>query len=334
MVDFGQAAVGIVVLLVVAAGLLYLFYSRTNAVGKTGYGALAMLAIVSIMIPVFWIREQGFEASQADKQEITAINSGMQLYAQYCPGVCYAIIGTRLLSKAYNGYPVETLNQMTDDDLRRVIAGGIFNPKVPAPTTAGAVAMSQDYGGPLDSNQINYLFQFIRSDSATYLQKQGYSSAVKSGFDDLITYVQGANPTQYNAAVALGTNGQFGTPVDDTTQKAITLNMVAPPPGAACQPACYSPVNIKVKVGTVITWVNKTDLPHTVTAITGSDPSASPNPAPQIFDSGNDPAKYLQTGGKFTYTVTAAAYNFNKDHKVYYFCRIHPAMLAELVITQ
>ena len=32
MVNFGQAAIGIIVLLVVVGGLLFIYYSRTNAV--------------------------------------------------------------------------------------------------------------------------------------------------------------------------------------------------------------------------------------------------------------------------------------------------------------
>ena len=57
MVDPVQAAIGIVVALITVGALLYVFYSRTNAVQKTGYGALIMLAVVSLMIPVFWITE-------------------------------------------------------------------------------------------------------------------------------------------------------------------------------------------------------------------------------------------------------------------------------------
>ncbi|GER92009.1 hypothetical protein KDW_61710 [Dictyobacter vulcani] len=41
-----QAIVGIVVLLVVVGGLLYIFYSKTNAVEKTGFGSLIMLGLV------------------------------------------------------------------------------------------------------------------------------------------------------------------------------------------------------------------------------------------------------------------------------------------------
>ena len=61
----------------------------------------------------------------------------------------------------------------------------------------------------------------------------------------------------------------------------------------------------------------------------GESPSAE-TPAPQIFDSGV--SKLLLPGEHFTYTVTPAAYNFNKDHVVLYYCQIHPAMVAALTI--
>jgi hypothetical protein len=63
----------------------------------------------------------------------------------------------------------------------------------------------------------------------------------------------------------------------------------------------------------------------------GLNPTAE-KAAPQIFDSGV--SKLLMPGQSFTYTVTAAAYNFNTDHTVLYYCQIHPAMVAELTIVQ
>ena len=289
------------------------------------------------MIPVFWIRELGFEASQKNTQEVTAINSGMQLYAEYCDFQCYAVRNSKLVpnSLKYNGYTIDALNQLSDEQLLRVIEAGTYNPQAPAPPTASSIPMSQAYGGPLDANQIQYIFQLIRSADPAYMKKAGYPSSVKNGFNGLLDYVQNTYPAQYTAAQDLGTNGQFGTPVDDTKLKAVTINMVNPPAGSACTPSCFSPINVKVKVGTVITWTNSTNQAHTVTALSGDDPTAAPKPDPLIFDSGKDPAKYVKSGGKYTYTVTMAAYNLNStDHRVYYYCRIHPMMLAELVITK
>ncbi len=259
----------------------------------------------------------------------------MQLYAQYCVFNCYAIVNNKLTNVKYNGYTIDALNQLSDFQLQRTIAAGIWNPQAPAPANSSQIPMSQDYGGSLDANQLNYLFQFIRSADTQYMKKQGYdTSVVQNGFNGLIGYLQNSDPTAYQTAVNLGKTGQFGTPVNDTGKKTVTLNITQPISGAACTPSCFNPLNVKVKVGTTITWVNTTSLPHTVTAIVGNDPTASPKPAPNIFDSGVDPSKYLKTGGKFSYTIKASDYKVNPDHTIYYFCRIHPTMLAELIITQ
>ena len=61
----------------------------------------------------------------------------------------------------------------------------------------------------------------------------------------------------------------------------------------------------------------------------GETPTAE-KPAPQVFDSGVN--KLLLPGQTFTYKVTPAAYNFNKNHLVLYYCQIHPAMVAALTI--
>lgn len=328
MVNFGQAAVGIILLLVVVGGLLYLFYSRTNAVEKAGYGSLIMLSLVSLMIPIFWIMEGGNEATVQVQQHDLAVQRGMMLYAQYCTDKCYAIKDGKIVDPKYNGYSIADLNTMNDDNARRVISAGIYNPAVPPPANLNAIPRSDQYGGALQSNDVDYLFQFIRSADPNYLAKNGFDRT-GNGFTKLPDYLQTNSPALYQAAVSLGSAGQFGNAVDMTQSKAITINIVQPPPGALCSPSCFEVLNAKVKVGTVITWVNKSDIPHTVTAIVGQN-TAAPKAAPQIFDSGI--ATLIPSGGKFTYTVTEAAYNFNTDHTLIYYCQIHPTMLAELTI--
>ena len=170
-------------------------------------------------------------------------------------------------------------------------------------------AWSDRYGGPLTDNDIQNLFALIRSSDPTYLQKNGFSAG--NGFDQVPTAVQSLNPTAYQTAVAQEGSGQFGKPVDMTKQKKVTINIVAPPAGAACSPACFEIPNLKVKVGTVITWVNKSTTPHTASAIQGSDIS-NIKIAKKIFDSGLSTP--IAPGGTYTYTVTAAAYTFNSTH--------------------
>lgn len=327
MIDPGQAVIGIIVLVVVVAALLYIFYSRTNAVEKTGYGALIMLSVVSLMIPIFWIIESNTETSYAAQQQVSDVQRGAALYAQYCYQ-CHGTRGQGHIGPKLDNNPA--VNKLTDADLLRIISGGIFD--TTNLTTSIMPAWSQDYGGPLTSTDIQHLFLLIRSSDPAYIAKQGFSGqAAQDGFKQVPGLIQAANPQTYATAVAQENTGQFGAPVDMTSKKAITINIILPPAGSICSPACFQYPNIKVKVGTVITWVNQSNTPHTVTAIVGSN-IGSPKPAPQIFDSGiSNP---IAPGKTFTYTVTAAAYTFNPDHTVIYYCEIHPVMTAELTVVQ
>ena len=343
MVNFGYVAVGIIVALVATSGLLYMFYTRSNAVEKAGSGALIMLAIVSIMIPVFWIVEGNNQASAKDEQHTLAVQRGMGLYAQYCTEGCYTIINNKVINPKYNGYTVDALNKMSDDDLHRTIDGGIYNPAVPQPANKNAIVYGQDFNGPLSTNDIEYLFQFIRSADPQYLQKNGFASnASANGFNKLPDFLQNGsidaagnpltgNPAAYATAVAQGKVGQFGAPTDMTAMKAITINITNTAANQVCNPSCFGPINVKVKVGTVITWMNKSSVGHTIIALHG-DGSSTASPAPQIFDSTKQVA-LVQTGHTYTYTVTKAAYTFNpSSHTLVYFCSVHPTMLAELTI--
>ena len=92
---------------------------------------------------------------------------------------------------------------------------------------------------------------------------------------------------------------------------------VAPGPAAAASPSpaaagvtvkmvetAFEPDRITVPAGTTVTWDNTSLSRHTVTAEGGT------------FDSGSDPAKWLQSGQKFSFTFTAPG-TFN------YYCLPH-----------
>ena len=341
MIDPVQAAVGIVVVLLAVGALLYVFYSRTNSVEKTGYGALIMLAIISLMIPVFWIMESNGQALAKTQQHNTFVERGAALYAQYC-FQCHGINGQGGTGPKLNGNPA--VNSLTDADILRIISGGIYDPANPG--TALMPAWSDQYGGPLTQDQIQYLFELVRSADPAYLSSNGYPTGKGSnGFDQVPGALQASNPSTYQTTVAQATAGSgIGAypVVDMTNQKTITIDIIDSPAGAQCQPACYavpdpknpgqdiiSP-NVKVKVGTTITWVNKSKTPHTVTSIVGEN-GAAPVPA-KVFDSGA--GNLLTTGKSFTYTVKADAYTFNSNHVVLYFCQVHPIMVAALTIVQ
>lgn len=337
MIDPVQAAVGIVVLLVAVGALLYIFYSRTNGVEKTGYGALLMLSIISLMIPVFWIMETNQETTSKINEFTTAVQRGAELYAQYC-FQCHGINGQGGKGPQLNGS--DAVKALSDADLMRIIEGGIYDPA--NPTTALMPAWLDQYGGPLDVNQIQYLFDLIRSADPAYLAKNemGYSNG--NGFAQVPDILRLSQPSAYQTAVAQasGNISQFPV-VDMTRQTAVTIDIIHAPATTTCQPGCFAIADpnhpgqmiispdVKVKVGTTITWVNKDTTIHTVTSIMGENPGITV-PA-TIFDSGA--ANPIATGHSFVYKVTMDAYTFNKDHGVVYYCRIHPVMTAALTIT-
>jgi len=339
MVNFVQGALGLIVLLVVVGGLLFIYYSRTNAVEKTGYGSLIMLALVSLMIPAFWIMESSNQAVARSDQFEGSVKRGMVVYANNCMDQCYGIDDHgHLVMVTYNGYSIQALNKLLDPDLNRIISAGVYNPQAPhQPANPASVPRSDQYNGGLLSNDVSDLQNFIRSADSSYLKTNGYP--LRNGFDDLPAYLQAQNPAQYDAAVTFAKNGQFG--VLDTSyvdKKSITLKIVdTGSNGVSCasKMGCFTPTNVEVKVGTTITWVNNSTMAHTVTAITGQD-LAKPTPAPQIFDSQPQfQAGLIPPGQSFSYTVTEAAYNLDPtNHRVIYFCRIHPDMLAQLVIVK
>lgn len=313
--------VGVIIVLVVMGGLLYIFYSRSNAVEKNGYGALIMLALVSLMIPVFWIMESGNQTSAQSNQQTIAVQRGLALYAQYCISDCYKIQSGKIVDATYNGYPITTLAKMKVTDITRIVYGGIYNPSATPPANTSLIPKSQDYAGPLDTNDVSYLVAFIQSAN---------SSGSANGLNQLASYLQTNSPSAYATAAAPPPPppNPFGKPVDMTNSKAITLNIIPSPAGSKCTPACFSPVNIKVKVGTVITWDNKDSVAHTVTAMNGTNIN-SPTPNAQFFDSGLTPG--IKTGQTFKWTVTMAAYNL-PNHVLYYYCQYHPTMVAQLTI--
>jgi len=85
---------------------------------------------------------------------------------------------------------------------------------------------------------------------------------------------------------------------------------VAAAPGASVNIANFTfqaPV-VTVKPGTVVTWTNDDDIPHTVTANNGAFKS-----------------KVLDSGDRFSFT-------FAKAGEYAYFCSLHPRMTGKIIV--
>ena len=70
----------------------------------------------------------------------------------------------------------------------------------------------------------------------------------------------------------------------------------------------FEPTELRVPVGTSVTWTNRDDIPHTVVS------------TDKVFKS-----KVLDTDEKFSYTFTQAG-------SFPYFCSIHPKMTGKVVV--
>ena len=69
----------------------------------------------------------------------------------------------------------------------------------------------------------------------------------------------------------------------------------------------FQPAELKIKVGTTVTWTNRDDIPHTVVS------------------AGKFRSKALDTDDKFSFTFTNAG-----DYK--YFCSLHPHMTGMIKV--
>jgi plastocyanin len=72
----------------------------------------------------------------------------------------------------------------------------------------------------------------------------------------------------------------------------------------------YKPKELEIPVGTIVTWQNADDVPHTATS----------KDDPQVFDSGP-----LDTDDKFSFT-------FKKPGKYTYYCKVHPHMTGVVIV--
>ena len=72
----------------------------------------------------------------------------------------------------------------------------------------------------------------------------------------------------------------------------------------------FTPQTLTVAPGTRVTWLNKDDVPHTVTSTTN------------LFKS-----DALDTDGRFSFT-------FSKPGTYNYFCTVHPHMTGKVIVQQ
>src|SRR5262249_24566673 len=151
-------------------------------------------------------------------------------------------------------------NKLTNDDLNRIISGGVPNPN--ALNKFLMPSWSQAYGGPLTEDDISYLIALIRSSDPTYTATNappGQQSV--NGFNYVLRSL--TNPTQiaqYHKDLEGGNKPAANTFTDLTGQATVAivaLDSTSNASGFDWFLTGNKPANITVKAGTKVTWGNQ-----------------------------------------------------------------------------
>jgi plastocyanin/mono/diheme cytochrome c family protein len=300
-----QLGLGLAVILLVTAALLYIFFSRANAVVRTGYASLLMIVATALILPLLSVNQAQQQASASSQLYDVQLHKGAAIFGQYC-ALCHGYQGQGINGPPLNNNP--DVSKLSNEELTRIISGGIADPN--NPKTLLMPAWLQAYGGALTEEDISDLVAFIRSSDPTYRKNNQLPSA--NGFD----YVLGTltNPTQiadYHSQKQTGSRPPLTQFTDMTGKGTVTVPIIDSTTLVPGTNWSFSPRYIIVSVGTKITWNNISTQPHTVV------------PKKQ---GAFTPSSVLGAGtGTYTYTFTTAG-----DYP--YYCGIHPAMTAWIIV--
>ncbi|WIG60582.1 MAG: hypothetical protein OJF49_003330 [Ktedonobacterales bacterium] len=310
-IGFGMAVIALVV-----SALIYIFYSRADAVEKTGYGALLFIIAIAFIIPLLIVNQQQAQATQASAQYQLTLQRGAALFATYCAS-CHGFQGNGKAGPKLNNN--DSVNKLTTNDLSRIISAGVPNPD--DLTKFSMPAWSEAFGGPLTDDDIAYLVALIRSSDPQYRATNNLGDV--NGF----SYVLGTltDPTQI-AQYEEDKKGGSKPPLTQFTDLSTltTVHMDAEDAattstanwGWVAQEATSGQTSdIIVKAGTTIIFGNKSSAPHNVFSGNGT-------PDGKFGDPNIIPANSTQT---FTVTLTAPG-------EYPFYCGIHPAMVGWITV--
>ncbi len=303
---FGLAAASLA-----ATALLYIMYTRGSAVNRTGFGALLMVLAIALIIPILFVNQQQTQADATAANYDLTLQRGAAIFGQYC-ATCHGFQGQGLAGPQLNNNAA--VNKFSDDDLTRIISAGI--PTDPSdPTKLAMPAWSQAYGGSLTEDDISYLVAFIRSSDPQYRATKGLENV--NGFDYVLgTLTNATQIAQYKDQKKAGGKPPASAFKDMTGQKTVTVPIVNNAPDTPAANWGFEPNDIIINVGTTVHWANQSSAPHTVVSLPGA---AAP------FDSTKTAADLAAGTGTFDFTFTKAG-----DYP--YFCSIHPAMKAYIIV--
>lgn len=308
----GRIAFGLAVVSLGVAALVYVFYSRGNAVTKTGYASLIIIIAIGLILPFMMVAQAQSQASAQAEQYNLTLHRGAAIFGQYCAS-CHGYLGQGINGPKLNGNP--DVSKLTDDDLTRIISGGIANPSNP-----GVLLMPawlNTYGGSLTKDDVSYLVALIRSSDPAYIKAKKLSTV--NGFSFVYdTLINATQKAEYKAEQKGGSKPPANTFIDGTGSTTATIEAVTSTTnssGFQWQVVGNTTANLLIKVGTTVTWVNNSaGIPHNVVSGSGGTPNNK-------FTT----SAILNTGDKYSFTFTAPG-------EYPFYCGIHPAMIGWITV--
>jgi plastocyanin/mono/diheme cytochrome c family protein len=307
-VGLGLGVIGVFV-----GAFLYLFFMRGTAVARIGYASLLFVLTLGLIIPILIVTQQQAQATQQSQNYDLTLQRGAALFGQYCSS-CHGYQGQGLAAPRLNNNP--DVSKLTNDDITRIISGGVPNPENLA--TFQMPAWSDAFGGPLTEQDIAYLVALIRSSDPQYLKTNNLPST--NGFSYVLASL--TNPTQIaeyheqenNKGSTRPPDSQF---VDQTGKAEATISAVNNPPQGGGNWGWVvkggQAGNVVISVGTKVTWTNESSAPHNVY----SGPSGKPD--------GKFQSPIFAAGGSFVFT-------FDTPGEYPYYCNLHPYMIGWITV--
>jgi mono/diheme cytochrome c family protein len=114
-------------------------------------GVVLMLVLV-VSFPLYTAIEHGRRSDALASEEAALLSNGRQLWSLNC-ATCHGDAGQGIDAPALNSQ--EFLNNVTDEQIHGIVAGGIPGTAMPA--------WWNEYGGPLTDQQIEAIVTYVRS---------------------------------------------------------------------------------------------------------------------------------------------------------------------------
>jgi mono/diheme cytochrome c family protein len=320
----GRTAFGMAITAWAVAAFLFLFYQRLNTVQRTGYMALIFLVVVAFMLPFFFLAQAKVTGDRSLAQYDNQLKYGASLYTTYC-ATCHGLLGQGIGAVALNNdlkYAPNTnpsLTQLTSTDINRIITAG-----VPDPAHLKQYLMpqwGQDYGGPLNADDINALTALVVSGSSVLRHKEGVPDNT-NGFDFVPNYLTTPALQQSYQQQLAALKNPTGPTLDLTSMSTVIIPVIDTPTNpSSAYGFIYTDkdgktyTSLKIKAGTTVIWDNKSSAIHSVS------PGSPGNDQPSLFPADTQ----LVQGGTYKYT-------FTKPGTYPYYCIYHTSMVAQLIV--